>query len=793
MRHRYPLLLMGMGVALLVHAQSSTTAAGGSGQQVIHVDQMIPLEFLGETPALRDLPDANTLQGTGPRGRHERHDREEEEEQRRKWNRSVDPTAQPQGVDPAWQNEHPLHHQDDRAVDYNVDGFNTTGVYPADPNMDVGPNQAVLAVNNSSSSKVQVYDKTLGTVGASKLLSSLTGVTGGGDPVVIYDAMADRWLISEFNASGANRFLIALSTTSDPSGTYYAFSYTLSQFPDYPKYAVWSNMYIVTSNESTNAIYALPRANMLAGTAGSIVRFSVSHYPSIAFQACTPVTFDGGTAPPANAPGMFMRMLDDAWTTSTSDVDQLELWSINYNAGTPASSTITGPATLPTAAFDSDLCGYTTLDCIPQPGTSTKMDPIREVLLNRIQYRNFGDHEAIVLNHSVDLNATDRASPRWYELRRTGGIANAWSIYQQGTYSPDATRRWMGSIAINANGDIALMYNVSASTSVYPGIRYTGRYASDPLGQMTIAETTIINGGASNGVDRWGDYNSLDVDPADGTSFYGTACYIPSGNGNSWRARAFKFSFTPLNIAVSPKVMLEGPYDSGTGLMTDGLRSAGLLPTTEPYTAMGYTYVGSPGAGGTVAGSVFTATGNNAIVDWVVVELRDPSTPATVLASCAALVQRDGDVVALDGVSPVSFVRSAGNYLVAIRHRNHLGAMTSSAVALAPAAVTIDFTSQALATYGTQAERTVGTTQILWTGDVTFNHQVAYTGNGNDRDPILVRVGGTTPNNTVAGYFVEDTNMDGSVSYTGSTNDRDVILVNVGGTTPNNTRNEQLP
>lgn len=790
MIHRSSLVVAGLTACLVAFPQTPPSIAPQDRPQFeYHVDQVIPLEFLGETPALRDMPDFVPPAHV----RRERKDREREEEERRTWNRSVDPTALPQGLDPALQTAHAIHSQEDRAVDANVDGFNTTGVYPADPILDVGPNHAILAVNNSASSLLRIFDKNLGTITASKQLSTLTGVVGGGDPVVNYDALADRWMISEFNATGANRFLIAVSTTSDPTGTYYAYSYTLTNFPDYPKYAVWSDCYIVTSNEGTNGVYALPRANMLAGTAGSIVRWSVAHYASIAFQACTPVTFDGGQAPPAGAPGMFMRMLDDSWTTSSGDVDQLELWKINYNAATPASSTITGPTTIPTTAFDTDLCGYTTLNCIPQPGTSTKMDPLREVLMNRIQYRNFGDHEAIVLNHSVDVDGTDRAAPRWYELRRTGGIANAWSIYQQGTFSPDATRRWMGSIAINANGDIGLMYNVSASASVFPGIRYTGRYANDPLGQMTFAETTIIAGGAFNGVNRWGDYNSLDVDPSDGTTFFGTACYIPASNSNSWRSRAFKFSFTPQNINLSPRVMLEGPFNSGTGLMNDGLRSASLIPSTQPFTVLGYTFTGSPGAGGAVAAGVFATTGNNAIVDWVIVELRNSAAPSNVVASCAALLQRDGDVVGLDGTSPVSIALAAGSYYVAIRHRNHLGAMTGTAIGLSASTVTVDLASPATSLYGTDPVSVVGGVNFLRTGDVTFNKQLAYTGSGNDRDPILVRVGSTTPNNTVAGYYVEDTNMDGVVSYTGSGNDRDQILVNVGSTTPNNTRSEQVP
>jgi hypothetical protein len=239
--------------------------------------------------------------------------------------------------------------------------------------------------------------------------------------------------------------------------------------------------------------------------------------------------------------------------------------------------------------------------------------------------------------------------------------------------------------------------------------------------------------------------------------------------------------------------MLEGPYNTGTGLMSDALRSASLLPNTQPYTALGYTFTGSPGAGGTVAASVFTVTGGNAIVDWVIVELRNAATPTTVIASCAALVQRDGDVVALDGISPVTLSAPPNSYYVAVRHRNHLGCMSATAAALTNVPVTINFSAPATATFGTDAQTTVGTVKALRTGDVSFNRTLSYTGAGNDRDPILVRVGSTTPNNTVNGYYIEDTNMNGIVSYTGGANDRDVILVNVGSTTPNNTRVEQIP
>jgi len=249
-------------------------------------------------------------------------------------------------------------------------------------------------------------------------------------------------------------------------------------------------------------------------------------------------------------------------------------------------------------------------------------------------------------------------------------------------------------------------------------------------------------------------------------------------------------------ISVAPRVFLEGAYDPATGLMSDVLRSGSMLPSTQPYTAMGYSFTGFPGAGTTLGAGVLTVTGGNAIVDWVIVELRTAATPSTVAASCAALLQRDGDVVGLNGTSPVSFMVAPGNYHVAIRHRNHLGCMSSSAAALNASPITINFTTAATSTYGTAARKSVTGTfpaQVLWSGDVTFNHAIKYTGGSNDRDPILVRVGNTTPNNTVNGYWKEDVNLNGVVKYTGGGNDRDPILVNVGNTTPNNVRQEQLP
>lgn len=242
---------------------------------------------------------------------------------------------------------------------------------------------------------------------------------------------------------------------------------------------------------------------------------------------------------------------------------------------------------------------------------------------------------------------------------------------------------------------------------------------------------------------------------------------------------------------LAARVFLQGPYDSGTGLMSDALRTLPGFPLSQPYTDLGYS--GGLNETGSTSPAVLAVPGDNAIVDWVVVELRSPAAPASIVEMRAALLQRDGDIVDIDGVSPVPFPGASGSYHVAVRHRNHLGCMTNAAVAFGTTPLVVDFTSPATATWGTNARMTAGSVMLLYMGDGNANGQVKYTGSGNDRDPILVTVGSTTPNNTVTGYSGSDTNMNGQVKYTGSSNDRDPILINVGSTTPNNTRTQQLP
>jgi hypothetical protein len=246
----------------------------------------------------------------------------------------------------------------------------------------------------------------------------------------------------------------------------------------------------------------------------------------------------------------------------------------------------------------------------------------------------------------------------------------------------------------------------------------------------------------------------------------------------------------PNVAAVSPRAMLEGPFDSGTQLMRDDLRQQSLIPFTEPYTALG-----SPAADGgqTVSPAVLELSGPNAVVDWVRVEARSITAPHAVVGATNGLLQRDGDIVAPDGASPLALPVVPGSYHISVRHRNHLGTMTMAPVVLSTITQQVDLTSSTTATWGADARRAAGNMMLLYTGNTNMDGRLSYAGASNDRDPILSIVGGAVPTNVAAGYYREDTNMDGLVKYTGSANDRDVILLNIGGVVPTAVKLEQMP
>lgn len=246
------------------------------------------------------------------------------------------------------------------------------------------------------------------------------------------------------------------------------------------------------------------------------------------------------------------------------------------------------------------------------------------------------------------------------------------------------------------------------------------------------------------------------------------------------------------SVYVSAKVFLDGPFDDVSGLMNDDLRSQGIIPAAEPFTAGGYVFVGD-GGGEAIDANVLAVSGSDAIVDWVMMELRDKNDPTSILNSRAALVQRDGDIVDMDGVSPVVFGSPWDLYYVVVKHRNHLGIMSDVAVSLNTTPGLLDFTDPAQNCWGTGARHVDAGYARLWSGDVSPDGTVKYIGSGNDRDNVLLAVGGSVPTATTAGYLLEDVNMDGVVKYTGSANDRDRILLTIGGQVPTATKQEQMP
>ena len=432
----------------------------------------------------------------------------------------------------------------------NFDGVtNVNGVLPPDTNGDVGPNHYMQWVNLSFA----IYSKTgtllYGPAAGNTLWSGFGGVCqtrNDGDPIVLYDHLADRWMVSQFAVPGGTsgyHQCIAISQTGDPTGAWYRYDFLWSNtnMNDYPHFGVWPDGYYMAVHEFANAatwagqgVAVFERDKMLLGQAARMVKFNLySTDPNMG--GMLPTDLDG-PAPAAGTPNYFVEPDDNA---GGFPQDQIQIWAFHVDWTNTALSTFTRTTTLATAAFDSNMCNGART-CIPQQGTTAKLDAIADRAMYRAQYRNFGGYETIVMNHTVDATGTDRAGIRWYELRNTGGAG--WGINQQSTFSPDATHRWMGSVAMNGSGDMAIGYSASSST-MYPAIRYTGRLASDALNSMTQGEGTLIagTGAQTHTAARWGDYSMLAVDPTDDCTFWFTSEYVQTTGSAPWRTRIGSF------------------------------------------------------------------------------------------------------------------------------------------------------------------------------------------------------------------------------------------------------------
>jgi hypothetical protein len=449
------------------------------------------------------------------------------------------------------------------------------GVYPPDTVGDVGPNHYVQWVNLS----LAIYDKAgnrlFGPVPGNSLWAGFGGLcesNNNGDVLVVYDQLADRWVFSQFALGADGHQCFAVSKTSDPLGAYHLYDFVVApgKLNDYPKLGVWPDGYYLTFNEfaavggtykfSSAVGMVFNRQAMLAGLNAAQVRFDIKdNTQQETYFAVQPSHLEGMVAPPAGAPNTLVMSYDDesfsATGTANPESDFYKVWAMHADWSDPGASTLTGPVTLATSEFA--VPGK-----IPQSGTTSKLDSLGGFTMYRLVYRNMGTHESLVINHTVQTGG--QAGIRWAELRNPSAPV----VYQAGTYAPaDGAHRWMGSVAMDALGNIALGYSVSSDT-LYPSIRFTGRLASDPLGVMTQGEGEIIAGGGSQtGGDRWGDYSALSVEE-DGCTFWYTTEYYAESSSSGWQTRVASFSFP--NCTATATGSLEGKITSALGAPIEG-------------------------------------------------------------------------------------------------------------------------------------------------------------------------------------------------------------------------------
>lgn len=421
----------------------------------------------------------------------------------------------------------------------NFDGLFSDFGSPHDPTGDLGLNHYVQAINGT---EVGVFDLNGNLLEkfASNVLWDEFGRFGAGDPIVLYDELENRWMITEFDDPAL--VLIAISDTDDPLGSYTAYEFATPSFPDYPKYAIWPNAIVFTTNEDGPDVlhnYFIQKDSLYAGADDVImqrIEIDGSLNSEAGFFVSTPVDFSGKNMPPDARP-MVVRLNDSSWGEVDQDQLELYLFDINWqNADLSGIEQISMVAT-PYDGYPCSALGFG-FACVPQKDGSG-LDAIPEVIMNVPMYRSFGTHESIVLSFITDVtDGENQSGIRWMELRRSN--TETWNIHQEGTYAPDGLDRYMSSIGIDKNGNIALGYNVS-SEDTYVGIRYTGRFANDPLGLMTVEETNVIDGvsGIVSG-GRFGDYAQMALDPTDELTFWYTSEYASSNNLSKTRIVSFQ-------------------------------------------------------------------------------------------------------------------------------------------------------------------------------------------------------------------------------------------------------------
>ena len=502
--------------------------------------------FLGKTRPVRDMIDVPLI--SKEKKDKFKKDKEKPDNFKNRLDRVkiVKPELEHQGVDPVWQSTHTtLRSAAGVEPIVNINGIGQGS--PTDPTGSVGLDYYVQAVN---ATPVGVWNKEDGSIVTQFNMSTLwseLGFGSTGDPIILFDQENSRWILTEFAFPGS--LLIGVSETSDPLGSYYAYNFVTPSFPDYPKFGIWSDHLVVSSNEGgfgTLHQYFIEREALLNGQDARMQRVEISGplNPEQGFIVSTPVDFEGLTRPDDSRP-IVLKLNDSSWGEVANDAIELFRFDIDYD---DENNTQVESLLIETSPFDGFPCwpgpGFA---CCPQPN-AVPLDAIPEVIMNAPQYRNFGTHEAMVLSFVTDVTDGDNhAGVRWMELRRESGLD--WYLYQEGSYAPDANHRYMSGVGIDKRGNIALAYNIS-SDSVFAGIRYTGRFANDPLGQMTLPETTVIDGNSSlNSGGRFADYSHISVDPQDETTFWFTTEYAFNGSART-RIVSWQLSQDTFDMAI---------------------------------------------------------------------------------------------------------------------------------------------------------------------------------------------------------------------------------------------------
>ena len=600
-------------------------------------------------------------------------------------------------------------------------GVGASSYAPSDVNLAVGPNHIVQAVNvryavfDKSGNIFAGFPKSLGSIWG----NVLPGCSGnGGDPGVQYDVLADRWLITQIGSTTAPYSqCMAISQSGDPTGAYYLYQFPYgSTLNDYPKFGVWptahNSAYLATYNlfyaASGAQLCAYDRAKMLAGDPlASYVCFTISNDYSF-----LPSDLDGPTPPPDGTPGFF---------TTFETLSSLRMYTLAPNFSTnPPTGTLTQVSPDLTVAAFSEACGGGT--CIPQTGSTTTLDSLGDRPMYRTPFRVFADHWTILMSHAAAVGGT--VGERWYELRSTGG---PFSLFQQGTYSPDAVYRWMGSIAMDKAGDIGLGYSASSS-GIHPAIRYAGRVPTDPAGTLQ-AETSILEGAGSQtgGLTRWGDYTAMRIDPADDCTFWYTNQYEAVSGSFNWSTAIASFKFPGCGASPNPDFSMSASPSSVTAAQ-----------------------------GGSAATSTVTVTSLNGLSDTVNLTLSGcPANAVCTLTPGSVTPTSNGSAVSTLSVTAAANTPT-GAYIVTVTGMGSATGPHSTQVSVNVIPSTPDFTISVSPTSLSVRRGSSGTARVTVTG-IGASSSVTLSASGNPTktgitftpNPVAAATGGATSTMTV--------------------------------------------